>query len=127
MKCLKFFIFLCILTFTVSCGQQKRYIQYKVKKGETMSEIAEKLAMKTANLKHLNPDVNGEPKANTFLVVPQKNLNNLKKGMVSIFCSYIWKKRSIIVKGSLNRFRNFTYIDDCAEILTKALIPFRFK
>lgn len=78
MKCLKFFIFLCILTFTVSCGQQKRYIQYKVKKGETMSEIAQKLAMKTANLKRLNPDVNGEPKANTFLVVPQKNLNNLK-------------------------------------------------
>ena len=78
MKCLKFFIFLCILTFTVSCGQQKRYIQYKVKQGETMSEIAQKLAMKTANLKRLNPDVNGEPKANTFLVVPQKNLNNLK-------------------------------------------------
>ncbi|MDB2382073.1 NAD(P)-dependent oxidoreductase [Candidatus Pelagibacter bacterium] len=52
---------------------------------------------------------------------PGENLNNLKKGMVSIFCSYIWKKKSIIVKGSLNRFRNFTYIDDCAEILTKAL------
>ena len=41
--------------------------------------------------------------------------------MVSIFCSYIWKKRPIIVKGSLNRFRNFTYVDDCAEILAKSL------
>lgn len=79
MKHLKFFIFLCILTFTVSCGQQKRYIQYKVKKGETMSEIAQKLEMKTSNLKRLNPDVNGEPKANSFLVVPEIKLNNLKK------------------------------------------------
>ncbi|MDO6740116.1 LysM peptidoglycan-binding domain-containing protein [Polaribacter sp. 1_MG-2023] len=78
MKHLKFFIFLCILTFTVSCGQQKRYIQYKVQQGETMSKIAEKLAMKTPDLKRLNPDVEGEPRANTFLVVPEKKLNNFK-------------------------------------------------
>ncbi len=52
---------------------------------------------------------------------PGENLNNLKKGMVSIFCSYVWKNNPIIVKGSLNRFRNFTYIDDCAEILAKSL------
>ena len=79
MKHLKFFIFLCILTFTVSCGQQKRYIQYKVKKGETMSQIAQKLNMKTEKLLRLNPDVVGEPKPNTFLVVPEQKLNNLKK------------------------------------------------
>lgn len=81
MKHLKLFIFLCILTFTVSCGQQKRYIQYKVKKGETMSKIAKKLDMKKANLIRLNPDVNGEPRANTFLVVPEKKLNNLKNNI----------------------------------------------
>ena len=52
---------------------------------------------------------------------PGENLNNLKKGMVSIFCSYVWQNKPIIVKGSLNRFRNFTYIDDCAEILAKSL------
>ena len=40
---------------------------------------------------------------------PGENLNNLKKGMVSIFCSYVWQNKPIIVKGSLNRFRNFTY------------------
>ena len=78
MKHLKFFVFLCILTFTVSCGQQKRYIQYRVKKGETMSEIAQKLEMKTSNLLRLNPDVDGEPRANSFLVVPEKKLNNFK-------------------------------------------------
>ena len=74
MKHLKFFIFLCILTFTVSCGQQKKYIQYKVKRGETMSDIAQKLDMNTKDLVRLNPDVVDEPKANSFLVVPQKNL-----------------------------------------------------
>jgi UDP-glucose 4-epimerase len=52
---------------------------------------------------------------------PGENLNNLKKGMVSIFCSYIWRNKPIIVKGSLNRYRNFIYINDCVEILAKAL------
>lgn len=78
MKHLKLFIFLCILTFTVSCGQQKRYIQYKVKQGETMDKIAEKLDMKTPDLQRLNPDVEGQPRANSFLVVPEKKLNNFK-------------------------------------------------
>ena len=79
MKHLKFFVFLCILTFTVSCGQQKRFIQYKVKKGETMSKIAQKLNMSKAKLVRLNPDVTGEPAANSFLVVPEQNLVAFKK------------------------------------------------
>lgn len=78
MKHLKFFIFLCILTFTVSCGQQKKYIQYKVKSGDTMSKIAQKLNMETKDLIRLNPDVVNEPKPNTFIVVPEKKLNNFK-------------------------------------------------
>jgi LysM repeat protein len=78
MKHLKFFIFLCILTFTVSCGQQKRYIQYKVEQGDTMSKIAQKLDMNTPDLIRLNPDVLGEPIPNSFIVVPQKKLKNFK-------------------------------------------------
>jgi LysM repeat protein len=78
MKHLKLFIFLCILTFTVSCGQQKRFIQYKVEKGETISAIASKLNMKTEDLLRLNPDSTSEPVANSFIVVPEKKLNNYK-------------------------------------------------
>ena len=52
---------------------------------------------------------------------PGENLNNLKKGMVSIYCSFVWRKKPILIKGSIRRFRNFVYIDDCAEILTKSL------
>ena len=78
MKHLKFFIFLCILTFTVSCGQQKRYIQYKVLKGETISTIADKLEMNAKDLQRLNPDISSELRVNSFLVVPEKKLNNFK-------------------------------------------------
>ena len=74
MKPLKLLVFLCVLSFTVSCGQQKRYIQYKVKEGETISIIAKKLKMKKQVLKRLNPDVSNKLKANSFIVVPENNL-----------------------------------------------------
>ena len=51
---------------------------------------------------------------------PGENLKNLKKGMVSIYCSFIWKRKPIIIKGSLNRYRNFNYISDCVNILSKS-------
>lgn len=79
MKHLKFFVFLCILSFTVSCGQQNRYIQYKVKKGETASKIAQKLDMSTRDLIRLNPGMDTLPKANTYIVVPQKKWDLLNK------------------------------------------------
>jgi len=74
MKHLKFFVFLCILTFTVSCGQQKKYVQYKVKEGETMRVIAKKLDMRTRDLMRLNPDIGRKPEMNTVIIVPSKQL-----------------------------------------------------
>ncbi|WP_299666399.1 LysM peptidoglycan-binding domain-containing protein [uncultured Polaribacter sp.] len=74
MRHLKFFVFLCILTFTVSCGQQKKYVQYKVKEGETMRLIANKLDMRTQDLLRLNPDVSRKPEANTVIIVPNKKM-----------------------------------------------------
>ena len=105
MKHLKFFIFLCILTFTVSCGQQRRYIQYKVKKGETMSKIAQKLDMKTQDLLRLNPDVTSEPKKNSFLVVPERKLNNFKNKL---------KKSSEIESDTIS---NNTIVDEKTKLL----------
>ena len=84
MKHLKIFIFLSILTFTVSCGQQMRFIQYRVQKGETMGVIAQKLEMKTPDLIRLNPDVLGDPVPNSFIVVPQKKLKILKNKLKGI-------------------------------------------
>jgi LysM repeat protein len=78
MKHLKFFIFLCILTFTVSCGQQKKFIQYKVIQGETMRVIAKKLDMKTKDLRRLNPDISSNPKVNTVIIIPNTRLKKVK-------------------------------------------------
>ena len=43
---------------------------------------------------------------------PGQNLNNLEQGMVSIYLYYLLYKKKILVKGSLNRIRDFIYIDD---------------
>ena len=58
---------------------------------------------------------------------PGEDLNYLKKGMVSIYCSYVWKKKPILVKGSLERFRNYQYIDDVVNILVKSIFNKRLK
>ena len=56
---------------------------------------------------------------NTF--GPGQNILNLRKGMVGIYSYYVWAKKPIVVKGSLKRFRNLVFIDDCIKILFKCL------
>jgi len=43
---------------------------------------------------------------------PGQNMTNLKQGMVSIFLAYLANNEEIHVKGSRDRFRDYTYIDD---------------
>jgi len=52
---------------------------------------------------------------------PGEDLNYFKKGMVSIYCGYVWKKKPILVKGSINRFRNYQFIDDVISILFQSI------
>jgi LysM repeat protein len=70
MKHFKLLVVFFVFTITVSCGQQKKYITYKVKKGETMRIIAKKLDITTKDLLRLNPDVGRRPKPNTEIVIP---------------------------------------------------------
>jgi LysM repeat protein/ABC-type branched-subunit amino acid transport system substrate-binding protein len=96
MKHLKFFVFLCILTFSVSCGQQKKYVQYKVKEGETMRVIAKKLDMRTRDLMRLNPDIGRKPEMNTVIIIPSKQLkikNRIKD---------TWKENDVLVTDTLD-------------------------
>ena len=58
---------------------------------------------------------------------PGEDLNYSKKGMVKIYCSYVWKNKPILVKGSLKRFRNYQYIDDVVNILVKSIFNKRLK
>ena len=52
-----------------------------------------------------------------------QDLSNLKQGMISIYLSQALRTKKIIVKGSLNRFRDFVLINDlcsiCDEIINK--------
>ena len=75
---IKILVFACILTFTISCSQQKRYVTYEVKKGETMRDIANRLGVKTKDLLRLNPDVGRRPDAKTLIVIPNPKLNTTK-------------------------------------------------
>lgn len=50
---------------------------------------------------------------------PGQNMSNLKQGMVSIYLSLAINDKSILVKGSQDRFRDFLYIDDIVEIFLR--------
>ena len=47
---------------------------------------------------------------------PNQNLKNLRQGMISIYLGQLLKSNTIIIKGSLKRFRDFIYIDDVVKI-----------
>ena len=41
-----------------------------------------------------------------------QDMKNLRQGMISIYLAQLLKSNTVIVKGSLERFRDFIYIDD---------------
>ena len=58
---------------------------------------------------------------------PGQDLSNLKKGMVGIYLSqFLNNKDSIIVKGSLERYRDFIYVGDVANIIEQSLMNINF-
>jgi len=61
------------MVVATSCAQQKKYISYTVKRGETMKTIAKKLDMKTRDLLRLNPDVGRRPKPDTQIIIPNRD------------------------------------------------------
>lgn len=52
---------------------------------------------------------------------PHQNLDNLKQGMVSIYLAQLLFSEKIVVKGSLDRFRDFIYIDDVVDATLNAV------
>jgi LysM repeat protein len=73
MKKFKTVVLFCILSFAISCSQQKKYVEYNVKQGETMRTIAKDLDMKTKDLLRLNPNIGRKPAVNTVIIIPNKN------------------------------------------------------
>ena len=46
---------------------------------------------------------------------PGQNMSNLKQGMVSIYLAYFMRNEPVVVKGSKERYRDLTYIDDVVD------------
>jgi UDP-glucose 4-epimerase len=53
---------------------------------------------------------------------PGQDLENSRQGMVSIYAASAVKHNKVLVKGSLDRFRDFIYIDDVVKIWLQAVI-----
>ena len=51
---------------------------------------------------------------------PGQDLDNLRQGMVSIFVAQAVREGRILVKGSLERFRDLVHIDDMVEVWVRA-------
>jgi len=51
---------------------------------------------------------------------PGQNMKNMKQGMASIYMSYLMKETPVIVKGTLDRFRDFIFIDDVVDVLVNS-------
>ncbi|OYU85081.1 MAG: NAD-dependent epimerase [Flavobacterium sp. BFFFF2] len=51
---------------------------------------------------------------------PGQNLTNMKQGMVSIYLAQALNLGTITVKGSMDRFRDFVYIDDVVQAFVNA-------
>ena len=64
-----------------------------------------------------------QPTAIRFFNVygPNQNMNNLKQGMISIYLAQLVKNDKVVVKGALDRFRDFIYIDDAVDFVTTVL------
>ena len=81
-KLMRKFKILIILFFVViasSCGQQKKYISYTVKKGETIKGIAKRLGIKTKDLLILNPDIGRKPVPETLIIIPNNEYQKIEK------------------------------------------------
>ncbi len=53
---------------------------------------------------------------------PGADKSNEKHGMFGIFFNQILRKKKILVKGSLSRYRDFVYIDDVLSIIIKSMM-----
>lgn len=57
---------------------------------------------------------------------PGQNLKDLKQGMVSIYMAHMLNDKKILVKGSIDRKRDFIFINDINRIIIKSIKTKKF-
>ncbi|MEI6866489.1 LysM peptidoglycan-binding domain-containing protein [Flavicella sp.] len=73
-KIVLLFVF-CLYTFLTAFGQQKEFISYTVKKGESVRKIAKRYELRSKDILRVNPGLNRRPQANTVILIPNVNYN----------------------------------------------------
>src|SRR4030066_2525907 len=66
------FVFLFLFS-VIAIAQQKKYVSYTVKKGETVKSIAKAYHITSKDLLQLNPDISRNIAPNTIIIVPNLN------------------------------------------------------
>ena len=56
---------------------------------------------------------------------PGQDLANLKQGMVSIYLKYLLDGDRVLVKGPLDRYRDYVYVDDVVDVFVHAIVAGR--
>lgn len=69
------FVFLFLFS-VIAIAQQKKYVSYTVKDGETVKSIAKTYHITSKELLQLNPDINKNLAPNTVIIVPNLNYGN---------------------------------------------------
>ena len=73
MREFKIIIILFFVVIATSCAQQKKYLSYTVKKGETLKIIAKRIGVKTKELVRLNSGTGRKPAPETLIMIPNNN------------------------------------------------------
>ena len=76
-KTIRLFMFSLLICAGSLLAQEKKFITYKVKEGESIQSIAKSLSVTPYDLLKLNPDVKGDVKADDILIIPNKNYDPL--------------------------------------------------
>lgn len=77
MKKIKFLLLFLFFSTAIVFAQQKKYVSYSVKKGETLKSIAKEYNLSRKDLRKLNPGISKRPSPNTVIIVPNKNFGKV--------------------------------------------------
>ncbi|MCK5815045.1 MAG: LysM peptidoglycan-binding domain-containing protein [Flavobacteriaceae bacterium] len=95
MKFLKVFFLLLFVSVLTACGQQKKYISYTVKSGETIKSIAKDRGLKSKDLTNLNPGISKTPEPNTVIVIPNTAYSESSKSTSNTIFHTVSKKETL--------------------------------
>ncbi|MDP3313007.1 LysM peptidoglycan-binding domain-containing protein [Lutibacter sp.] len=106
-------LLICLLMLcSIALAQQKKYISYIVKQGETIKSIAKENDLSTRDLLNLNPDVSRNPSVGTTIIIPNKNFGKFEAKDNETTSTHK-------ISTPLNTFKYIVVKDDTVYNLTK--------